>query len=864
MVETGDNREERILILAPTGRDASLTARYLMEAGFRAERCGSIDELCEKVREEGAGMIFLTGEALTFDGISCLVESLKQQPAWSDIPVVVLTSGGGGTPVNVETLAAISEAGNVTLIERPVRVMTLLSAIRSALRARRRQYDVRDRLAEEKRAKDALSQSEQRLRIALDAGQLGAWQLDLVTKRFECTARCKANFGLPPEAELTYDRFMEIIHPDDRDRVRAEIKRSLAERDLYQAEYRVIWSDRSRHWIAASGRANFGADGEPFKMVGITLDITERKRAELNTRFLLEINETLGRLSNTDEIMRVTGEKIGEFFAVAHCAFVELDKSADVAVIHYDRLGDDETVSLAGTYRMAEYVSTEFQQTLVAGLPLVINDVASDGRTVEAAESFQNLKIGSLLNTPYVSDGVLKFALGLYRQEAYPWREDEIVLMRELTARIWTSIERRRIEEERERLLVQEQEAREQAVTANRLKDEFLATVSHELRTPLTSILGWSRMLNAGKLDEKNAARALETIERNAKLQAQLIEDILDVSRIITGKLRLEVQSVDLAAVIESALDGVLPAAQAKNIRLQKVLDTGASMISGDPGRLQQIVWNLLSNAIKFTPKAGRVQIRLERINSHVEITVTDTGQGISAEVLPYIFERFRQADSTSTRQHGGLGLGLAIVRHLVEMHGGTVEAESRGIGQGATFILKFPLVVMRTHDSHSSKGAGGVHPSVRNNSSHNGAATSDCPPELDGLNVLVCDDEEDTRLLVTVVLERCGASVTSVASAQEAMAALQHSRPDILISDIGMPGEDGYSLIKKVRSLSIEDGGKIPAAALTAYARMEDRMKALRSGFQIHLPKPVEPAELVTVVANLAGRFGENNRERV
>jgi PAS domain S-box-containing protein len=392
--------------------------------------------------------------------------------------------------------------------------------------------------------------------------------------------------------------------------------------------------------------------------------------------------------------------------------------------------------------------------------------------------------------------------------------------------------------------------ALKQAEDANRMKDEFLATLSHELRTPLTSILGWARMLSNGQLDEATTARALETIERNAKAQSQLIEDILDVSRVITGKLRLEVQPVDLTAVIESSIDAVLPAAEAKGIRLQRVLDSGASMVSGDPTRLRQVIWNLLANAIKFTLKGGRVQVKLERINSHVEIIVADDGQGISPDVLPFIFERFRQADSTTTRSHGGLGLGLAIVRHLVEMHGGTVEVESPGEGLGSTFTVKLPLVVVRSFDVPRASEAERVHPTASDGSPF------DCPPELDGLRLLVVDDEEDTRTLLKMVLEKCGASVTTVSSVREAIAAIKETRPDVLISDLGMPEEDGYALIKQVRALPEADGGKTPSAALTAYARVEDRTKVLRSGFQIHIPKPVEPAELIAVIANLAGRI--------
>jgi PAS domain S-box-containing protein len=412
--------------------------------------------------------------------------------------------------------------------------------------------------------------------------------------------------------------------------------------------------------------------------------------------------------------------------------------------------------------------------------------------------------------------------------------------------------ERKQVEAEREALLASEQKARHEAETANRTKDEFLATLSHELRTPLTAILGWTRMISDNRLSEEDKAQGLEIIQRNALLQAQLVEDILDVSRIVTGKLRMEVRPVELSSVIEGAVESVLPAAQAKEIRLQRVLDSGTSLVSGDPDRLQQVVWNLLMNAIKFTPKGGRVQVRLERVNSHIEIIVADTGTGINPEMLPHVFERFRQADQSSTRSYGGLGLGLAIVRHLVESHGGTVEADSLGQGQGATFTVKLPLMATRSTEAKTEKPAERVHPTAHSD----GAATQlGCPSELQGLHVLVVDDDEDARRLVRTVLESCDARVTTVSNAADALSALQSSRPDVLISDLGMPAEDGYSLIKKVRALPRQQGGQTPAAALTAYARAEDRMRVLRSGFQIHLPKPVEPAELVAVVANLVGR---------
>ncbi|WP_179228330.1 hybrid sensor histidine kinase/response regulator [Leptolyngbya ohadii] len=390
----------------------------------------------------------------------------------------------------------------------------------------------------------------------------------------------------------------------------------------------------------------------------------------------------------------------------------------------------------------------------------------------------------------------------------------------------------------------------EELAKANRLKDEFLATVSHELRTPLNAILGWSTMLRSKKLDEAMANRALETIERNARVQNQLIEDLLDISRIISGKLRLNVRPVVLVSVIEAAIDSIRPAADAKNIRIQSVLDPDAGPISGDSDRLQQVFWNLLSNAVKFTPKGGRVQIRLERINSHIEVIVSDTGQGIRPDFLPYAFDRLQQADSSTTRVHGGLGLGLAIVRHLVELHGGSVRADSDGEGKGATFTVVLPITIFRPASSDTER----VHPTV-----------SDQVPliqtlQLEGLTVLVVDDEPDARELLAELLQQNGAKVVTAGSAIEALAIVSQStpgqRPNILVSDIGMPEKDGYTLIQEIRKLAPEQGGKILAIALTAYARTEDRIKALSSGFNSHVPKPVEPAEFITVVANLVNRL--------
>jgi len=403
--------------------------------------------------------------------------------------------------------------------------------------------------------------------------------------------------------------------------------------------------------------------------------------------------------------------------------------------------------------------------------------------------------------------------------------------------------DRKRAEEERKLLLESAQAARAEADVANSIKDEFLATLSHELRTPLTSILGWSHLLDNGKLDEEAAKRAVETIVRNAEAQKLLIDELLDISRIIIGKLRLDVGPVQLAPMLESIVDGMRPAADARNIQLRTALDQSVDPIFGDPDRLQQVFWNLLSNAIKFTSQGGKVLVRLERADSNLEITISDTGQGIARELLPYVFDRFRQSDSSSSRTHGGLGLGLAIVRQLVELHGGTVSAESPGEGEGSTFKVRLPVRSVRQEPDDRANSVVKIPDEV----------STKPVPSLDGMNVLVVDDDWDSRELVTVVLKASGAEVVSVTSAIEALRELALRRFDVLLSDVGMAEMDGYALISQIRQLPAERGGKIPAAALTAYAGIENQRRALSAGYQVHIPKPIGPSELITAVARLA-----------
>lgn len=421
--------------------------------------------------------------------------------------------------------------------------------------------------------------------------------------------------------------------------------------------------------------------------------------------------------------------------------------------------------------------------------------------------------------------------------------------------------DRKKAEAENTRLLEESRHAHAQAEVASRLKDEFIGTVSHELRTPLNAILGWTQMMHGGLVGEAQISKAIDVIERNARSQAQLIEDLLDITRITSGKFRLTVRPVNLAQVVEASIDTTRPAAEAKEITIIKALDTDDGTISGDADRLQQVIWNLLSNAVKFTPRQGTIEVRLEKIGSFVEIVIKDTGKGIEPEFLPYVFDRFRQQDGATTRKFGGLGIGLAIVRNIAELHGGTVRADSEGEGKGATFTVRLPVrAITEVKKSPSGETDERIVPAV------GFTRVPELSIDLQGVKVVVVDDETDARELLSSLLTIYGADVTSCDSAMKALDVIPSVKPQVLVSDVGMPGMDGFALIKKVREFAPEDGGQVPAIALTAYTRIEDRVRALSQGFQMFVPKPVEPGELVAAIKSLAGlneSSGNNEAER-
>jgi PAS domain S-box-containing protein len=589
-------------------------------------------------------------------------------------------------------------------------------------------------------------------------------------------------------------------------------------------------------------------DGKFIHTRCLTRDITGRKRTEGRLSLQCAVTQILAEsqdlLESGKRIIQAACNQlnweVGVFWKVDAPAqvlrFVTLCHAQSMATPEFDRMTRslvfEKGVGLPG-------------RIWASGQPYWIDNVVAD-KNFPRAKVAARERLHGAFGFPIIAGNEVLGVLEFFSPDVREPDEELLKLAAGIGGQIGQFTERRRAEEKSADLFKRERSARAEAEKANRLKDEFLATLSHELRTPLNAVIGWSRMLSSGRLDRESSQHALEVIERNAWAQKQIIEDILDVSRVITGKLQLNLGPVDLVTVVDAALDAVRPAMEAKEITIETIIDASLKMVSGDPDRLQQVVWNILSNAAKFTPTGGKVEISVSQTATRVEIQVKDSGPGISPAFLPHVFERFRQADGSTTRTHGGLGLGLAIVRHLVELHGGTIGVENRENEKGAIFTVRLPLP------------SGELRPETMANAA---AVFKDAPSEsadLGGLKILVVDDEMDALDLIGVELAQRGAKITGVTNAEDALEALQLVEFDLLISDIGMPVKDGYALIRQIRKQEEGKNKQIPAIALTAYARVQDRMQAILAGFSTHVTKPVEASELITVVASLAGRLGQ------
>jgi PAS domain S-box-containing protein len=579
----------------------------------------------------------------------------------------------------------------------------------------------------------------------------------------------------------------------------------------------------------------------------LTAEQAARERAESaerRARLLSESSAVLSASLDTATTLRTVSRLVVPRFA-DWCIVDVVKRDNAVERVAVSAAGPDTEALLAELQRYApDWTSSQpSAEALRSRTTIVIPEVTEETLVSTARDArhlaiMRRLRPRSALVVPMSTRQRIVGAITLVRTTpTHPYDAADIAMAEELARRAALAVDNATLYGEAD-------QARAQAEGANRAKDEFLAVLSHELRTPMSAVYGWARMLQMGQIDSATTPRALDAIVRNAHVQLQLIDDLLDVSRIISGKMRLDIRPVDIHRVLEAALDAVRPAADAKGLKLQLLIDPSAGPLNGDPDRLQQVVWNLLMNAVKFTPRDGRIQLALQRVNSHLEIVVSDTGAGIRAELLPVIFDRFKQGDGGSTRNQGGLGIGLALVRHLVELHGGSVTAESPGEGKGATFRVKLPLVAALVPLPEDR-----AHPTARQ------ALPAYQGPSLRGLRVLVVDDDPEALDLIATILRPAEAETKLCSSPTEALATLRSWKPHVLVSDIEMPGQDGYSLIRKLRELDRSEGGQTPAVALTAYGRPEDRVRSLSAGFSMHVAKPVDPVELRVIVANLAGR---------
>jgi PAS domain S-box-containing protein len=710
-------------------------------------------------------------------------------------------------------------------------------------------------------AEEALRESEERLRAMFNQAAVGIAVVGLDGYFLDMNRKFSDILGFSVD-ELHDRTFIEITHGEDVAETRAAVGRLLAGSiQDYVLEKRYIRKDGSVMWSLSTVTLLRNAAGEPERLIGVIEDITSRKQTEAALREESRILEILNQSGSTfaatldlqaliqsvtDAATELSGARIGAFF------YNTIEEHRGAFHLYTLSGAPREAFEQFGTPRATALLAP----TLRGEAPIRCDDLTADARYRAMAPARPGgappvrsyLAVAVKSRSGEVIGGLF---FGHRAPRVFTERAERLVVG--VAAQAGVAIDNARLyaaaqraAAERETLLDRERAARSAAERMSEVKDEFLATLSHELRTPLNAILGWSQVLRSGQREQADLQKGLATIERNARAQTQLIEDLLDMSRITSGKLRIDVQPIHPIAFIEAAVETVKPAADAKQITLEKRLDPDAGPIAGDPSRLQQVMWNVLSNAIKFTPKGGRVQIVLERVNFQIQISVADSGIGISAAFLPHLFERFRQGDASTTRSFGGLGLGLSIVKSLVELHGGTVAATSAGEGGGTTITVQLPLAVHHRSGPSGERFAAQTAPLV---------ARDLVTAELAGVRVLVADDEADARDLIKRVLEDCGADVMTASSASEAIRLVALHRPDVLLSDIGMPEADGFELLRRVRALGTQHGGKVPAIALTAFARSEDRTRALRAGFVVHVSKPVDASELVATVASVAGR---------
>jgi PAS domain S-box-containing protein len=844
-------------------------------------------------------------------------------------------------------------------------------------------------ITERKIAEDALRESQRFVQQIVEVSPSVIYIYDLRQRKYVFLNRSIAEaLGYDSAQDAQVEEFIQsVMHPDDWQSFLSYLGRMSCLRDDETStfEYRMRHNSGEWYWILIRNKVFArNKDGSVQEIIGMTTDITERKRAEENAKFINVLNQAMRPLADPEEIKATAARILGEYLDADRCAYAEIEAGENYLDITCDYTRG-ATPSIVGRFGVDD-LGSEVLRLMRLDLPSVVNDIEAKELAKTDLSAFRRAEIRALVCVPITKRGHFVARMSVQQNTPRRWLSEEVEIIKIVANRCWESVARaravRRVREGEERLrritdatqdalweidlrtrrlwwsegakplfghspgeleigledwyggihpedvdsvhakfetfmrsdapywideyrfrradgsyvyiqdrgrkffdeggkpvlvagamvditerkkaekamrkseenarllLRQEKAARAEAEVANRMKDEFLATISHELRTPLTSIMGWACMLTSGSLSERQARHAMEVIAKSAQSQTRLVDDMLDTSRIITGSLKLDAKPVEIERVFQATVDVVRPSAEVKGVALTAVIDVQGDVVFGDPSRLQQAIWNLLSNAVKFTNQGGRIEARLSRAGNQIEITVSDTGIGIEPQFLPYVFERFRQADSTSTRKYGGLGLGLAVAHHIIELHGGGISASSPGRDQGATFRIRLPLASTSRPPQLGSRRLESEAPQKE------ARKGSEERQRLDGVRILLVEDDPDTLELLRFIFYERGAEVITATSASEALEALEHFRPDALVSDIAMPNQDGYDLIRQVRSRGPEQGGKIPAVAVTAYASAEDRARALAAGFQTHMSKPVNLDELISTVATLTGQI--------
>lgn len=796
-----------MLVLAPTARDGEVTLSLLRQAKLTGCLCDDVTELCEKA-QKGVGAILLTTEFLASDSITLLVQCVKDQPSWSDLPIILLMPGAHQSSMPGGILQAM---GNVTLLEKPAPTRSVISALQTAVRARQRQYQIRDHITASSRAESHMRALKEQLAIALEASDLGTFHCPMPIDKFVWNDQCKAHFGLAPDAEVNASLFYQLIHPEDREPTRAAITACVEKGEPYDVEYRVLLPKGETRWIRATGKTHYDAQNQPIRFDGTTQDVSRQKVAEAELRtqagrqqLLWDAAAVLLTAADPDTMMRMLFGKVSKYLGVdAYFNFMVDETNECLRLVSSVGMPEEALQS----FQKLSFGETVCGTVAVRQVTIVADHIQSSSDPI--VQLIKGLGVRAYACNPLISDGKLIGTLSFASRSRDSYDEAELSFFATLAHYVTTAYVKLQLVE--------------RLKEADQRKDEFLATLAHELRNPLAPISNGFQVIRMAGNDRKLIDNILDTMERQLSQMVRLIDDLLDLSRITSNKLELRKDHLDLKHALRDAIETSLPQIESSGHRLDIELPTEPLILNADSVRLAQVFSNLLNNAAKYTPPGGIIWLKAWKASDHFAVSVRDSGIGIANENISRLFQMFSQITPAIERSHGGLGIGLSLVRGLVEMHGGTVEATSLGIGEGSEFIVKLPLTVASEEAFADS------------------AAIADTV--VARRRVLVVDDNEDAAITLAMMIRMFGHEVHTVHDGQAAVELAEAIRPDVVLLDIGLPKMNGYEACQSIRK---QPWGKtIKIVALTGWGQDEDKRKAFEAGFDHHFTKPVNIVHL-------------------